>query len=307
MSTDAETKIKGIINAETGISIYRFPETLGSTLKSAPESRKFCVFKFSNNFKNGKPGKTTSVVALPFPEINDSINVKYDNVEFDVVGAVAVGAAAGNVGLDTLGDIAKTGLRSFNPESFARIAADVVLNGTPGLKAGVAKGLNTIQNPYITNVFNSVGFRDFSFSFVLIPKSSTESELIKKIIQTFKKAMLPEKIRVRREDYNDSQSTGILKMPDKVDISFYPTTENYNKHNKNKLISIQKAVITGFTVEYSTGTQNPTFFKKTNAPLSATLNVTVKETEIYTKERCILDYPSLKSGAKIETGARIET
>ena len=29
----------------------------------------------------------------------------------------------------------------------------------------IQKGLNTIQNPYITNVFNCVGFRDFSFSF----------------------------------------------------------------------------------------------------------------------------------------------
>ena len=301
MSTDAETKISKLINAETGVSIYRFPDNLGSTLKSAPEARKFCVFTFSNNFENGKPGKTTSCVVLPFPEINDSINVKYDNVEFDVVGAVAVGAAAGNVGIDHLSDIAKTGLQSFNPESFARIAADVVLSGTPGLKAGVAKGLNTIQNPYITNVFNSVGFRDFSFSFVLIPKNSTESETIKKIIETFKRSMLPEKIRVRNEDNNDSQSTGILKMPDKVDISFYPTTNDYNKLNKNTLIRIQKAVITGFTVEYSAGTQMPTFFNQTNAPLSATLNVTLKETEIYTKERCISDYPSLKSAGGIET------
>ena len=46
MSTDAETKIKGVLNAETGVSIYRFPGNLGSTLKSAPEARKFCVFYF---------------------------------------------------------------------------------------------------------------------------------------------------------------------------------------------------------------------------------------------------------------------
>ena len=66
--------------------------------------------------------------------------------------------------------------------------------------------------------------------------------------------------------------------------------------NKNKLIKIEKAVVTDFTVEYTAGTQNPTFFKETNAPLSATLNVTVKETEIYTKERCVLDYDSYDLG-----------
>ena len=289
MSTDAETKISKIINARTGVPIHRFPSNLGSTAKE-PESRKFCVWEFKT-IDNGTT-KIDSCVVLPFPEINDSINVKYDNVEFDVVGAIAVGASAGNVSIDRLSNIAKTGLSSFNAGTFARISTDVVLSGTPGLKAGVAKGLNTIQNPYITNVFNSVGFREFSFSFVLVPKNSYESRIIKTIAKTFKNAMLPEKIRTRQTDEMSSQSTGILKMPDKVDISFYPTTENYNKKNRDKLIKIQKAVIQDFTIDYSAGTQNPTFFEG-GAPLSATLTVTVKETEIYTKERCYDDYSEL--------------
>ena len=287
MSTNAETKLKRIINARTGVPVHRFPENLGSS-SNLPESRKFCLFEFIT-MRGGK-SEISSCVVLPFPEINDAINVKYDNVEFDVVGAIAVGASAGNISIDRLSNIAKTGLSSFNAGTFTRIAADVVLSGTPGLKAGVAKGLNTIQNPYITNVFNSVGFREFSFSFALMPKNSYESDLIKKIIETFKNAMLPEKVRTRRTDEMASQSTGILTMPDKVNLSFFPTTENYGKTNKDKLIKIQKAVIQNFTIDYSAGTQNPTFFKRTNAPLTATLNVTVKETEIYTKERCYEDY-----------------
>ena len=76
-----------------------------------------------------------------------------------------------------------------------------------------------------------------------------------------------------------NQSTGILSMPDKVDITFFPTTRNYRKNES--ILKIRNAVVTDFTVEYSAGTQNPTFFKDTGAPLSVTLNVTVKETEIY--------------------------
>ncbi len=290
MSTDAETKIKSVINARTGVPIHRFPENLGSPAKE-PEARKFCLFEFIT-IKGGK-SEISSCVVLPFPEINDAINVKYDNVEFDVVGAIAVGASAGNISIDRLSNIAKTGLSSFNSGTFARIATDVVLSGTPGLKAGAAKGLNTIQNPYITNVFNSVGFREFSFSFILIPKNSTESNIIKEIIETFKNAMLPEKVRTRQTDEMSSQSTGILKMPDKVNISFFPTTGNYSKTNKDKLIKIRKAVIQNFTIDYSAGTVNPTFFKRTNAPLTATLNITVKETEIYTRERCFEDYGAM--------------
>jgi hypothetical protein len=294
MSTNAETKLRSIVGVRTGISVHRFPENIGS-LSTDPESRKFCLFRFHNVDDSGNSGSTTVCVVLPFPEINDAINVKYDNVEFDVVGAIAVGAAGGNVSVDRLSAIAKTGIHSFNKDSFARIAADVVLGGTPGLKAGVAKGLNTIQNPYITNVFNGVGFREFSFSFVLIPKGAHESDHIQNIIETFKKTMLPEK-KLIKEGKHRQQSTGILKMPDKVDITFFPTTKDYKRNDS--VIKIQNAVVTDFTVEYSAGTQNPTFFKETGAPLSATLNVSVKETEIYTKERLVRDYPKFKEEFK---------
>ena len=294
MSDNPARKLKEVIQERTGVTVHRFPENIGSSAEE-PESRKFCYFRF-HNVEKGKPGYTTSAVALPFPEINDAINIKYDNVEFDVVGAIAVGAAAGNISIDRLSSIAKTGIKSFNKDSFARIAADTVLSGTPGLKAGVAKGLNSIQNPYITNVFNNSGFRDFSFSFVLIPKTAHESDHIQDIIRTFKEAMLPEK-KLIKEGRNINQSTGIIKMPDKVDITFFPTTgADYNK-NKS-IIKIRNAVVTDLTVEFSSGTQNPTFFKDTGAPLSAVLNVSVKETEIYTKESLIKDYPEHRKDFK---------
>ena len=295
MAQNPATKLREVVNVKTGVRIYRFPENIGSTT-AEPESRKFCLFRFHNVDDSGNTGETSTSVVLPFPEINDAINIKYENVEFDVVGAIAVGASAGNVSIDRLSDIAKTGLKSFNRDSFARIAADTVLSGTPGLKAGVAKGLNTIQNPYITNVFNSSGFRDFSFTFTLIPKRAHESDHIQDIIRTFKEAMLPEK-KLIKEGRNINQSTGIIKMPDKVDITFFPTTgADYNK-NKS-IIKIRNAVVTDLTVEFSSGTQNPTFFKDTGAPLSAVLNVSVKETEIYTKESLIKDYPEHRKDFK---------
>ena len=295
MAQNPATKLREVVNVKTGVRIYRFPENIGSTT-AEPESRKFCLFRFHNVDDSGNPGETSTCVVLPFPEINDAINIKYENVEFDVVGAIAVGASAGNVSIDRLSDIAKTGLKSFNRDSFARIAADTVLSGTPGLKAGVAKGLNSIQNPYITNVFNSSGFRDFSFTFTLIPKRAHESDHIQDIIRTFKEAMLPEK-KLIKEGRNINQSTGIIKMPDKVDITFFPTTgADYNK-NKS-IIKIRNAVVTDLTVEFSSGTQNPTFFKDTGAPLSAVLNVSVKETEIYTKESLIKDYPEHRKDFK---------
>ena len=50
MSTNAETKLKRIINARTGVPVHRFPENLGSS-SNLPESRKFWI-GFKYNFGN---------------------------------------------------------------------------------------------------------------------------------------------------------------------------------------------------------------------------------------------------------------
>lgn len=298
MSTP-ESKIRSITNESRGFQL-RFPQNVGSNTND-PESRKFCQFVFKHIDNDNT--ETKGNIVLPYPEINDAVNVKYNNVQLDVTGAVGVGAGVGNISIEGLSRAAKTGLRSFSKDSFARVAADVALNATPGLKAGVAKGLNTIQNPYITNVFESTGFREFSFVFTLIPKNSIESTVINDIVRQFKASMLPRKnsfvtspgpIKMRN-------STGILKMPDKVDINFFATTGDYEMRRRNQVIRISDAVVTGFSVEFSAGTKNPTFYQDTDAPLSATLNVTVKETKIYTKERCEADY-----GALIEIGGNFD-
>tara|TARA_R100001509_G_C4854731_1_gene211302 strand:- start:234 stop:1115 length:882 start_codon:yes stop_codon:yes gene_type:complete len=282
-----ETKIRSITNESRGYQL-RFPQKVGSRTNDA-ESRKFCQFVFKQVVNNNV--ETRGSIVLPYPEINDAINVKYTNAELGVTGAVALGSGVGNISIEGMSRAAKTGLKSFNKNNFARVAADVALNSLPTLKAGVAKGLNTIQNPYVTNVFDSVGFRDFNFNFVLIPKNPTESMVIKDIIEKFKLSMLPRKNSFFSKDgpLQIRNSTGIIQMPDKVDVNFFPTVDNYELNEKSQVIKIKDAVITGFTVEYSAGTKNPSFYND-SMPLSSTLSVSVKETRIYTQERCEEDY-----------------
>jgi len=284
----SDDRLKGLVTAAIETSkIMRFPDNIGSSAGDAPEARKFVLLKFFNRGRDQATGKIKTVIALPYPEINDAVNVKYDNAEFDVMGAVGLGSTIGNASLDRLTNIAKTGVKSFNPQTFARVAADVALSGTPGLKAGVAKGTNTIQNPFITNVFNSVGFREFNFNFKLVPKSRAESNVMTDIITEIKKAMLPKMIEDTIDD--TSQLTGITETPDLLDMEFYGTTgKDYTKHHTG-VIKIRKSSITDFTVEYSEGTPTPTFFKD-NAPLSATLSLSIKENKIYTRERLREDY-----------------
>lgn len=307
MSTP-EVKLRGIIGSEETTNFFRFPKALGSE-SSDPESKKFCSFQFRYKGDNNT-SKLRSVIVLPHPEINDAINVKYDTSQMDATGAVGVGSMSGNLDYWGLERILKTGVQSFSRDNFARIAADVALSATPGLKAGVAKGLNTIQNPYMTNVFNSSGFREFAFQFTLIPKSDTESQYIQQIIKAFKFSMLPQKdddgsfgmALLNGKPVSIKNSTGIIKMPDKVDIDFFPMIDKRVPTGAGKNLKIKNAVITNVGIEYSAGTPTPIFYSDNN-PFSVTINISVKETEIYTKERCEMDYgPYISNRNKTSSG-----
>tara|TARA_B100000287_G_scaffold351502_1_gene340661 strand:+ start:270 stop:1199 length:930 start_codon:yes stop_codon:yes gene_type:complete len=284
----------------------RFPETIGEE-NGGPEARKFSVYTLKGKSRGSQQLTDLGYVVLPMPKINDAVNVSYSDAEFGAAGAVSVGSMGGNISGDfeKLSNIMKTGLSSFNQTTVGRVGADLATKAFPGLRASLVNGLRTIANPYLTNVFKSTGFRQFSFSYSLRAKSSTESETITRIIKIFKKAMMPEDILVSKNNASfqkgHTQVTGIQKLPDIFDIKFFPTTGNYqNGDAGNDLVQIKNAVLTDMKTDYSSDTQVPTFFKNTNAPMGVNLTLTFKETTIYTRERCNDDYSRLIFGVNEE-------
>tara|TARA_B000000609_G_scaffold157485_2_gene152163 strand:- start:2124 stop:3047 length:924 start_codon:yes stop_codon:yes gene_type:complete len=285
----------------------RFPETIGEP-NGGPEARKFSVYTLKGKSRGSQQLNDLGYVVLPMPKLNDAINVTYSDAEFGAAGAVSVGSMGGNISGDfeKLSDIMKTGARSFNQTTVGRVGADLATKAFPGLRASLVNGLRTIANPYLTNVFKSTGFRQFSFTYSLRAKSSTESETITRIIKIFKKAMMPEDILVSKNSVSfkdgHTQVTGIQKLPDMFDIKFYPTIGDYeNVQGGNDILIIQNAVLTDMKTDYSSDTQAPTFFKDTNAPMGVNLTLTFKETTIYTRERCVDDYNGLIFGQNEES------
>ncbi len=281
----------------------RYPRTIGSALTATsnnPEAQKFSIFMIKRKDSTGAL-EQKGYIALPIPKISDGVNVTYSDAEFGVAGAVAVGSLGTGISeSNTLTDALKVGVRSFNSQTFTRVAADLATTAFPGLKASLVNGLKTIQNPYLTNVFKSTGFREFAFNYVLKPKSKKDSEVIKNIIKAFKKEMMPIDNLISREgesaygDETHNYSTGIQSLPSLFDIRFYPTTQNYSVADSHKkLVNIQDAVLTDMKVEYSPETPTPVFFEGTNAPFGVNMTLTFKETVIYTRERAKDDYGDL--------------
>lgn len=299
--SDADLKIRNIAgNLGTATFGYRFPDTLGSN-SDDPDSKKFCLFRIRKR-RAGNQKSENGYIALPIPELNDGVNVTYNQAEFGVSGAIAVGAAS-NIGgagsVSDIGNILLGAVRGYNSTVVKRIAGEKALSAVPGIDSNGAnailqKGLGTIQNPYLSNVFDKVGFREFSFNFKLLPKNETEAQTIKNIVTQFKKSMLPQ--TVTQTNYGPrgekimKKLDGIQYLPDIFDITFFPTTKNYAQtESGNYLFRVEEAVMTSFGVEYSEGTANPTFFKD-NVPMGVSLSMSFKETAIYTRERCENDY-----------------
>lgn len=301
----SDVELKRIVNDLVSSTIAkRFPRNIGSSsgeqAKTAnPEAQKFSVFIIKGR-KAGNVKYDKGYVALPFPEVNDSVNVSYSDTELGVQGAAALGSLNGNLtgNLSDFSHILKTGLSSFNVQAFTRVGADVATRAFPGLKASLVNGLGTIQNPYVTNVFKNVGFRTFSFSYNLVAKDAEDSDEINDIVKVFKKSMLPKNI-IRKTQKGPGgvvveEPTGLQQLPDLFEIRFYPTTKNYTqKSSTEAFVKIQEAVLTNVEVSYFSDTGGPVFFEGTNAPVGVKMSLTFQETSIYTRERCEAEFDAV--------------
>jgi len=282
----------------------RFPVNLihsGST----GELSKFCIFLVKNRGIGNKQN-IFRYIALPIPEqLDDTVNVSYNSSSFGAVGAAVVGTARGFINsisgdnLKETGEVLtnslKRGLSSFNKELSYKVAAGLALKGSPQIKAAINQSALTIENPFMSSTFSGVGFREFSFNFNLVPKNSNDSTALKNIIQAFKASMMPiDKLLIERSK-NDLlvQNTGVQKMPDLFDITFYPTTNFSNKNSSKNLPKIRDAVLTKFEVNHSTETSTPVFYEETNAPATTSISLSFKETVVYTRERCEEDYKEI--------------
>lgn len=295
----ANDQLKRVVGDLKDASIaLRFPEDIGS-FTDEPGARKFSLFTIYERASGSQRQINKGFIALPMPKLNDAINVNYTDVEAGVTGAAAIGSMGGRISGDSenLTAMLKTGLRSLNSTTVSRVAADVATSAFPGLRASLVNGLGTIQNPYLTNVFKSTGFREYAFSYSLRAKSSNESETITEIVRQFKLSMMPDDVLVKSDSasFKDghTQTTGIQKLPHIFNIRFFPTTLDYAINNSGrKLFQVKNAVLKNVKVDYSPDTQNPTFFEGTNAPVGVNMTLSFQETSIYTRERCEEDYSS---------------
>lgn len=288
----AQSVIEANRQSQIGVARYRFPNDLGAHAM---------VFNFkSYEYRGGQPVTTIidSSVALPLPSnIVDSYSIQVGPRELGIFGAAAADLSSrmndGNGLINALGELASTtanGVSSaVNSSSLASTAINATrylaragLTALPGgseVESGISAGTGTAINPHAAIVFDGISLKTHSFDWLLAPKSATESEQAKNIINTFKKAALPS----YTNPLGASSSTGtsfdraLLKYPSMVDIFFVGLNQEYYFYFKTCMIN-------NITVDYAP--QGQSLFKGEGGsrPVMMNFKVDLTEAQIHTKE-----------------------
>jgi len=151
--------------------------------------------------------------------------------------------------------------------------------GTQGGQA-VSKATGQILNPHKAVVYQGPGgFRTFSFTFVLVPKSADEAKEIFNIVKFFKKRMHP---GTGTGAGINNISSVTLTYPDEFEIKYYVNNKEVDGSDSTKpLFKIHNCFMESFATDYTTS--GLVSFLDDDQPLTTTISMSFKETQLLTK------------------------
>ena len=201
----------------------------------------------SIQMKNASTTRMDTMIALYMPpSVQVSYDVKYGDQEIGAMaetGAAAIKAFMANQGgpmdkfKSAIGAGAKgagAGLMAYGMKEVAGLVQ--------GADAIIAIERGQVITPRMELMFEGMGRRSFSYSFIFIPKSEQEAEVIEKIVQTFKFHMAP--------DFSNEYTSGAdgvreMTIPDHFNIRYM-----YKGKENDHLNKIATCALKSMNVDY---------------------------------------------------------
>ena len=151
--------------------------------------------------------------------------------------------------------------------------------GGTGAQA-ISRATGQILNPHKAMVYQGPGgFRTFSFTFVLVPKSADEAKEIFNIVKFFKRRMHPG--TGTGAGINDISSV-TLTYPDEFEIKYYVNESLVDGSDPTSpLFKIHNCFMESFATDYTTS--GLVSFLDDDQPLTTTISMSFKETQLLTK------------------------
>ena len=248
---------------------YVYPEELADSV-AYPAFMQFNFFHRDSS-SNSSPGDE---IQLYMPESFQNPNtVSWDSAEFGFVGNLANNLIRG----------VADGGANLNFDSFKQVVGDSGSRLLYGAAANIASyaanqaggnvsaedlgsaSLGKIPNPFQTQLFKGVNFRNFQYTFHFVPHKESDCYLIHDIIKTFRKASLPEG--------SAGGQSAFLGYPDEVEIKYcWQDKENKFIHR------FKRSVIKELNIDY-TGTGTWTMMRN-GFPAETKMDISFTEIEI---------------------------
>ena len=252
--------------------------------------------------------KPIGLVKLPMPnDLKDTNNVSWDQDQMNTLTAAMAGAvmrgipqAAGTIGKafggqfgEVFKDMQKAGSAMFQTGqdiwtevnqkgSQAQAMAHTMIGSSVlnmlGFSASaesiLARGFGVIPNDNMELLFRSPTLREFTFSWIISPRSKEEAKKVNNIIRFFKQGMA-----VKKKKGTAGGASLFLHTPNVFDIAF--KTSKYKNELTNENISVMKiktCALVSCGVEYTPGTSGWQAYEK-GQPVSVTMALRFKELE----------------------------
>ena len=204
-----------------------------------------------------------SIVLYMPANLEVSHKANYGEPEIGLMAAASLGALKGfNGGGFDVSGILEKGKAEINKAGLGILEG----LGASGVKAAVQIQQGKVTNNRTEMAFESIDRRSFSFTFKMLPKSSSEASAIEEIVNTFRFHSMPE--------FAGGDGTGrTMIVPSTFDITYKP---NIHLHK------IGECALESVNVKY--GGERPQFFVD-HQPVETELTLQFKELDLVTKEK----------------------
>ena len=274
-----------------------YPSTLAS--KGGTGVQHWISFK-AFDFKS--KGSQTLDIALYIP--SDALQTSYKS-SYEAASLGAVGGGMDKA-VSTFQDAspgtsesAPSGIESLKLLMKAQAAATGSEAGTVSLLKGAEKaaalGLGdtktlmerstgSVMNPYMVAAYKGPSdMREHKFSFKMLPQSESESKTCVKIVNSFKRAMLPS----HKGGDNQTAPSMLFGYPDEFTIEYYIDGHALPKDKdgiSNPMFNIGRSVCTACDLNYTTQ-DVPLFFDGTQYPVSIDMALSFMEIGVMYREK----------------------
>ena len=292
-------RIADNVEATSNDSFGKYPENVGSD--EYPHYILFTARRSYTSSQQSRRGTPNGSVALYMPP--DALKTSYSQSIGDidmksVIGVSQTGMSGGDIASGAMSKINKASSAVMNAD-FGKAAsalggnfnvlADVASAGAAdvvnqafsqtALKQAIERASGKILNPHKAVVYQGPnGFRTFSYTFVMVPKSESEAEEIFNIVRFFKKRMHPD----TGAGGINSLNSLTLSYPDEFSIQYFVNNEEVDGSSATKpLFKIHNCFMETFSADYSTS--GLVSFMDDNNPLTTTVTMSFKETQLITK------------------------